>query len=72
MGKQTTVICDSCGKDITNTDKMPKYRIIVRSEPLPHVGDIVYAVPNINPIPKPLYFCSVDCMLDYFNNEFIN
>lgn len=62
MGKTVKITCDQCGEDITDTGLMPKCRIVIHSERLPHTTNERYAISAHDPVPTPLYFCSWACM----------
>lgn len=68
MSSKVEVICDGCGKDLTQVGKMPTYRLHLTSESIPTSGAI-YAVIVTPPIKADKHFCGLDCLLTWANDE---
>ena len=69
MPKEIKITCDNCDKDITYTDRMPAYRVVIDCERLQNVSNSEFAINVIPPIPNTLYFCSLGCMKNYFEKD---
>ena len=69
MPKITRITCDVCGCDLSETDAMPRFRLRLTSEALPHNTNSVYAVMVYPPIRNPMYFCSIACIREYVNRK---
>jgi len=69
MSKITTITCDACGNDLTETNAMPKFRLRLTSEALPHNTNSIYAVMVYPPIRNDMYFCSIACIREYVNRK---
>lgn len=59
--QKVEVACDTCNSDLTNTDGMPKYRLRLSSEALPHTGG-AYTVLVSPPIDEDMHFCGLKCL----------
>ena len=70
MPIEIKITCDSCDKDITQTDAMPRYRLKLSSERLPHSCGMVYAVHVAPAIDKEVYFCNISCLRKYVDIKF--
>ena len=67
--KTVEVLCDGCGKDITDTREMPSYRIGVYCEKLPHTSNIVLGVMVSPPLNREHHFCGLSCLKIHFTEE---
>jgi len=60
--KNIKITCDSCEKDITETESMPTFRLVLSSEKLPSSSNSTYAVLVSPPIGHTHYFCNLICL----------
>jgi len=67
--KTERVICDNCGKDITETGAMPAYRLRLTAEQLEHNTKFVHAVLIYPPLPADLYFCNLQCLATWIEHK---
>jgi hypothetical protein len=68
MGKIATINCDLCDRDISYTGSSMDYRIVVKSEAMPHKpgGGAVTEWMGWPEFPEALYFCNRNCFDKYF------
>ncbi len=65
--KITTVTCDTCQRDISSTNNVQEYRILLRDESMPHQGRHG-TVTDMNPtewIGNDRHFCSGKCLREW-------
>jgi hypothetical protein len=62
MAKNVSIICDGCGKDITETGAMPAFRLRLSSEPLPSNSNVIFGVLVYSEIKEDKYFCGLNCL----------
>ena len=66
--KTETVICDHCSENLTETGPMPKYRLALEPQVVPHRPDkgggcFIYAVNVLPPLEGRIYhFCGLSCL----------
>lgn len=65
--KKTTITCDGCNKNISESGSMPQYRLKLScdSVELSAVNTFLVYVPKI--IDEDKYFCGIECLKNYFN-----
>lgn len=61
--------CDQCLVDLTETDQMPKFRVHLSCQSIPHNTSYVFAVNVRPPIVGEKHFCSIDCLKRYVMGE---
>lgn len=57
-----SITCEHCGKDITNTGKMPAFRLKLSAEALPSTSGVILTVLVSPPIDGERYFCGLSCL----------
>ena len=62
MPKKINITCDFCGKDISETGKMPEFRLHLLAESIPSQSMSTYAVLVRPPIDSDKYFCGLNCL----------
>lgn len=67
--REVKINCDGCGKDITSTDAMPRFRLHLLAEALSHTSAIVYAIIRQPPIEEDCYFCDFDCLRNWITTK---
>lgn len=70
--KEVKITCDCCGKDITNTDSYPAYRLVLSVEKLPHTSDIIFDIYVYPPIKHTMYFCDKECLIKLLDKKHEN
>jgi hypothetical protein len=73
MTKTTTITCDApgCGADLTSTGPVPKWRLALACERLPHDGDVVYAIALNPPFTGGIrHFCGTECLALWMEEHF--
>ena len=60
--KVINVFCDACDTDLTSTEYVPGYRLILEAEIIPHTGQVVAAIAIYPPIKKAHHFCDRQCL----------
>lgn len=64
-----TIACDECGNDLSTDHPYPRYRVLVKVEPVPQTG-AVYDVMVYPPYQaKNMAFCSRTCVVKYSAKE---
>lgn len=66
MPRTQSITCDHCGKDLTSTGNMPRWRLCLHAEKVPHdfpggVG-VVFSIHIPSPLEDPAYFCNKACL----------
>lgn len=62
MPKITKIVCDNCGKDLATTGAMPRFRLFLGSEAVPHNSSTTHAVRVYPEIKAGCYFCDLLCL----------
>jgi hypothetical protein len=60
--KTVEILCDNCGANITTTGKMPRFRLVLSCEQIPHDADTIYLVRVTPPIAQDKHFCCIACL----------
>lgn len=69
MSETRRVVCDRCGRDLTETGNCEGYRIVLMSEPIPSGGGAVTLMAVYPQIARPLHFCSVECLKSFVSEN---
>lgn len=67
--RKTEIFCDSCNYDLTETDAMPKFRLVVGCEALPHKGNFINAVAVHPPLNGTHHFCGIKCLENFLKDR---
>jgi len=60
--KKTEIICDACGRDLTDAGAMPTYRLALFPEAVPNSGGVICSVAVAPAISRPHHFCDLTCL----------
>jgi len=69
MSQTVTVTCDACNRDLSGSESMPVFRLVLQSEPIPNRGDMVFAVHVRPSVPEPGHFCGLGCLCSWLENH---
>jgi hypothetical protein len=61
------VTCDKCGTDITYTDNVDDYRLVLMVERIssnPNIN-VLTSMNNYPPIARNMHFCGIKCLKTY-------
>lgn len=67
--RKVEITCDYCKKDISETDSMPAYRIVLQCEQIPHNTDFIYSAMVYPPIDHTMHFCGLGCLKKWLIND---
>lgn len=62
MTLKKTVVCDTCGNDLSDSGLMPQYLLELTSLRMRSTSNIEYAVMVTDPIPAAKHFCGLPCL----------
>ncbi|NGX57232.1 MAG: hypothetical protein K940chlam3_00118 [Chlamydiae bacterium] len=68
--RKVEIICDSCGKDLSESDNSIDWRIALTNERIPSCGGFVtdmYICPGLK---KNCHFCGLGCMRKWFDETY--
>ncbi len=69
MAEQRTITCDCCKSDITSSESVPRFRVVLSAEPLRLTGWGVAAV-LVTPWPDRTYhFCGRSCLVEWLTRQ---
>lgn len=63
--KQTTIVCDHCGTDLTQTGRRPAFRLVLSCEAIPHNTSIIHASLVHPELEYTHHFCDLSCLRDW-------
>ena len=58
----TTITCDTCAADLTESGSMPKYYLTLQAFRMANTSGMEYLVGVMPPINKRMDFCSMTCL----------
>lgn len=69
--KTLTVICDSCGRDLTTTGNCVDYRIALVNENIQSRGGAVTAMMAYPHLKRDAHFCGVKCLVTWVQEKLV-
>ena len=68
--REEKTFCDFCSSDLTCTDCLDRYILVVDAEKLSKTAAFVVDVYILPPIERQLHFCGSGCLREYFNKHY--